>query len=134
MQIFFVEERQHWITTALIKGEVCIFDSCFNGKLTPSAEFQIAQMYSPLVQSNSLLVIVIPMQQQQGANNCGLFSIAAAYHACKGENLGELTFIEGQMRTHLSKCFERKKLAAFPKTQIQVRQPELQFLSIAIYC
>ena len=113
-----MEERQHWITTALIKGEVCVFDSCFNGKLTPSAELQVAQMYSPLVQSNSLLVTVILMQQQQGANNCALFSIAAAYHACKGEDLGKLTFVEGQMRTHLLKYFEREKLAAFPKTKI----------------
>ena len=60
--------------------------------------------------------------------------IAAAYHACIGEDLRKLTFIEGQMRTHLSKCFWREKLAAFPKTKIQVRRPELQFLSIAICC
>ena len=32
-QIFFVEERQHWITTAMINGEVHLFDCLFNGTL-----------------------------------------------------------------------------------------------------
>ena len=78
MQIFFVEERQHWIATSLFKGELYLYDSCFNGTLSPSTELQIAQVYSPLIQCNGLLISVVALQQQEGANNCGLFSIAVA--------------------------------------------------------
>ena len=53
VQIFFVEETEHWIATALIRGEILLFDSCFNGKLLPSAELQITQMYRPLIASNA---------------------------------------------------------------------------------
>ena len=50
-------------------------DCLFNGTLTPSAELQIAQLYKPLIRSNGLLMSVVPIQQQQETNNCGLFSI-----------------------------------------------------------
>ena len=63
VQIFF-EERQHWITTAMINGEVYLFDCLFNGTLTPSAELQIAQLYKPLISSNGLLVSVVPKTRQ----------------------------------------------------------------------
>ena len=93
VQIFFVEERQHWITTAMINGEVYLFDCLFNGTLTPSAKLQIAQLYKPLISSNGLLVSVVPIQQQEDTNNCGLFSIAAAYHAAVSSDIGLITDI-----------------------------------------
>ena len=61
----------------MINGEVHLFDCLFNGTLKPSAELQIAQLYKPLIRSNGS---VVPIQQQE-TNNCGLFSIAVAYHA-----------------------------------------------------
>ena len=80
MQILFVEERQHWVTTAVQKGEICIYDSCFNGVLAPSTELQIAQMYGDAADSHGLLVSVATFQQQELTNTCDLFAIAAAYH------------------------------------------------------
>ncbi|XP_064383396.1 uncharacterized protein LOC135332020 [Halichondria panicea] len=67
VQIFFVTERHHWIATALIKGELFLFDSCFQyGKdLEPSAELQIVQMYKPLIAHNAWSVTI-----------CGLHSTA----------------------------------------------------------
>ena len=66
-----MEERQHWITTAMINGEVYLFDCLFNGTLTPSAELQIAQLYKPLISSNGLLVSVVPIQQQEDLTTVG---------------------------------------------------------------
>jgi len=61
-------------------------------------------------------VTAIPIQQQTpGSNNCGLFSIAAAYHAAKGDDVKAITFNENRMRSHLIRCFEREKFTAFPK-------------------
>ena len=41
-RLFFVEEHQHWITTALIV--IYLFDSCFDVQLTASAELQMVQI------------------------------------------------------------------------------------------
>ena len=129
VQIFFVEERQHWITTVMINGEVYLFDCLFNGILTPSAELQIAQLYKPLIRLNGLLVSVVPIQQQQETNNCGLFSITAAYHAAVRSNIGSLTFNESRLRAHLIKCFEQKKLTRFPQSKkLSVTRPA------SLYC
>ncbi len=136
IQIFYVQERQHWITTALIRGEIYLFDSCFNGTIEPSVELQIAQLYRPLVDSNSLLLTVVPMQQQEfGSNNCGLFSIAAAYHTAKGNDVKSISFNEKRMRSHLIKCLELEKLSAFPKIKAaNVKRAEFQHIAIIIYC
>ena len=97
-----------WIATSLFKGELYLYDSCFNGTLSPSTELQIAQ--GPLIQCNGLLISVVALQQQDGAINCGLFSIAAAYHAAMNDNVDSLVFDEAKMRAHLIKCFEKGKL------------------------
>ncbi|XP_064383224.1 uncharacterized protein LOC135348618 isoform X3 [Halichondria panicea] len=140
VQIFFVTERHHWIATALIKGELFLFDSCFQyGKdLEPSAELQIAQMYKPLIAHNGLLLSVASIQQQSsGSNNCGLFAIAAAYHALQGDNLDTITLNEDKMRPHLVRCFENEKLRRFPKSKdVSSRKRPERFSSIVItiYC
>ena len=140
MQIFFVTERHHWIVTALIKGELFLFDSCFQyGKdLEPSAELQIAQMYKPLIAHNGLLLSVASIQQQSsGSNNCGLFAIAAAYHALQGDNLDTITLNEDKMRPHLVRCFENEKLRRFPKSKdvsSRKRQERFSSIVITIYC
>ena len=87
-----------------MKGEVYIYDSAFDGTLTPSAELQIAQLYRPLIESNGLLVTVVPIQQQIQANNCGLFSIAAAYSAVTKDTKMAFTLKGSQLRAHLVKC------------------------------
>ena len=56
-------------------------------------------------------------QQEEGSNNCGLFSIAATYHAAKRDNIAAITFNENRMRSHLVHCFEHQKFTAFPKSR-----------------
>ena len=41
LQIFFEPERAHWVATAYIDGEVRLFNSSFNGRLSRSIEYQI---------------------------------------------------------------------------------------------
>ncbi len=102
-----------------------------------SAELQITQLYQPLISQQALLVTIIPVQQQSpGSNNCGLFSIAAAYHAAKGNNIETITLNENKMRSHLIRCFEKQKLTAFPKGKQtgEVRRPKWQYIAIPVYC
>ncbi len=132
LQIFFVVERHHWVTTALIDGDVHLYDSSFQGQLTASVELQIAQMYQPLIAQHGLLLTVVPMQQQEeGSNNCGLFSIAAAYHAAKRDNIAAITFNESRMRSHLVHCFEHQ---LSPSPGKSVKQLQHTHICISIYC
>ncbi len=108
----------HWIATALVRGSVIIYDSCFDGKLAPSIELQIAQLYKPVISKDCLLVSVASIQQtQHGSNACGLWAIAAAYHTALGDDIGELTINDEKMRSHLIRCFTSQKLRRFPKTK-----------------
>ena len=67
--------------------------------------------------------------------NCGLFSIAAAYHAAVRSDIGSLTFNESRLRAHLIKCFEQKKLTRFPQSKkLSVTRPASQNLVIVVYC
>ena len=52
--------------------------------------------------------------------DCGLFSIALAYHMAVGDNIKKLSLDQSKLRTHLARCFERKKLSRFPKAKQQV--------------
>ena len=55
--------------------------------LTPSIQEQLVCTYQPAIRDNLLMVTVIPFQQQEGTSDCGLFSIAAAYHTAKNDDL-----------------------------------------------
>ncbi len=103
-----VLHQVHRRLTSRLAEEIFLFDSCFQKELEPSAELQIAQMYKPLIAHNGLLLSVASIQQQSsGSNNCGLFAIAAAYHALQGDNLDHIILNEDKMRNHLIRCFEK---------------------------
>ena len=85
-----------------------MYDSKFNHVLSDSLKEQIAIIYKEATQSNVLTVRAIPVQQQTGGVDCGLFAIAFAYHAALGENLGKVTFEQESLRKHLVHCFERR--------------------------
>ncbi len=111
-------------------GSPPMITSCFNGTLSPSTELQIAQVYSPLIQCDGLLISVAALQQQEGANNCGIFSIAAA---AMNDDVGALVFDEPKMRAHLIKCFEKGKLSRFPRTKKATpKRPAPQTIAITI--
>ena len=49
-------------------------------------------LYQPAVQASLLMVTAVSIQQQEGATDCGLFSIAVAYHVAVGDDLEGITF------------------------------------------
>ena len=54
-----------------------------------------------IVRENSLVVQLENGERREG-ENCGLFSIAAAYHAAKRDNIEAIVFNENMMRAHIS--------------------------------
>lgn len=136
MQIHFVPERQHWVVSSYHQGEVKLYDSLFNGKLTPSLEIQIAQLYRPANLDSKIMVTAERVQQQKGTTDCGLFSIAYAYHAAKGEKVSGLTLDQENLRNHLSTCFENGEITAFPSSSSNTTfiKSSKKHLFVTVYC
>ena len=84
IQIMFDKERNHWIATHYQNGKVKVYHSCFSGSLSPSIREILVRLYRPAVQDNSLVVTVMPIVQQRGSADCGLFAIGTAFRAASG--------------------------------------------------
>ena len=76
-------------------------------------EEQIAQIYGKFQTNGAILVTRVPCQQQEGMVDCGLFSIATAYHRARGDNPGRIRLDQSQRRQHLLRCFVAQALAPF---------------------
>ena len=79
VQIHHVPGRAHWVTSSYTGAEVSVYDSMAVGSLSNSLSVQLAELYRPAIQDGMLMVTMVPVQQQEGSVDCGLFSIANAY-------------------------------------------------------
>ena len=61
---------------------------------------------------------MIAVQRQRGGVDCGLFAIAMATAIAFGIDPGSQEFNQGEMRTHLVKCFDEKVMLLFPTLKI----------------
>ena len=129
-----MSERHHWVVTSYCDGEVRFYDSSFTGRLTPSLEKQLVKLYHPAVRDGKLMVTVVPVQQQEGSTDCGIYSIATAYSAAIQANLRTVTYDPEQLRAHLEQCFESEKLSPFPAAKKPVRRCRLKHLFVRLYC
>ena len=68
--------------------------------------------------SDSLLISSVPVQQQRGSCDCGVFVIANAFHLASGNDLEHVAFDQTKMRSHLMECFEKKVLSPFSYSTI----------------
>ena len=104
---------------------------------------QMAQIYRAPNNQPSLPVKVLPVQQQNGYRDCGLFAIAFANEICRGQNPSKAVFIQTQMRGHFFRClttgnmmpfpqFPQKERATLPQ-QITLR-PNLNTIHVTVYC
>jgi len=72
----------HWVASALLKGKVYVYDSCFSGvPISSSMQVQLSLVYKsilqPCGQGKKTLAIEYP------GVDCGVFAIAFAFHAGK---------------------------------------------------
>ena len=109
------------------------YDSLFQGKLTPSLEHQIAQLYSCAAQNGMIKVKAVPMQQQTGSTDCGLFSIAAAVHVALGDSMADTSFAQEKLRDHLIHCFQQQQISFFPTAETSSKN-KLKHLFVHLYC
>ena len=76
--------------------------------------------------------VVTPVQKQTGSVDCSAFSIAFAYYAALGENVGRATFVHEEMRQHLMQCFEGGKLEPFLRESKKMHRYKKTFLYFSI--
>ena len=91
-----------------------LYDSSVSCKLSSSLKKQLKQIYQAAVENGHLKVTEMPVQQQLNATDCGIFSIAFAYHLAIGDELSNLDFSDEDMRQHLLECFNSEELRFFP--------------------
>lgn len=107
----------HWVCVASDgdQEEIKLLDS-LNLKISRSLLLQIAAMFKPAdITVSKLYVNRLPVQQQTGTLDCGLFAIAFAVELCNGEDPSKMVFIQEKMRDHLLTCLEKRKFDLFPK-------------------
>ena len=136
----------HWVTSCSIGGDIQLYDSRFKGgDLSSSLQVQLAQIYTTCITKEKgeeedvykFLQIEVPaVQMQQGETDCGLFVIAFAYHAARGDDLSKIKFHQEKMRQHLVQCFKKKRLEPFPHTRLEkpYTQSFFPYIEIELYC
>ena len=111
--------KDHWVTSSCIGEEVLVYDSALYGKLSVNLTHQLAAVYKLKARTDDVshhLVVKVPtVQRQVGGTDCGVFAIAFAYHAARGDDLSSFTFDQAKMRGHLVTCFKNGKLSPFPR-------------------
>lgn len=95
---------------------------------------QVAKIYSIPSNHSFLKVQRHSVQQQQGTNDCGLFSIAYALELCVGRNPESISFEQRRMRGHLLKCFEEGALTPFPTSTKPLLRSSKGVLKIQVFC
>lgn len=79
VQIHYVQERSHWVTSSSTRLRVELADSLqTRDSITPTLSQQLLQKYQHLICNNNLEVHIIPVMQQTNGIDCGLFAIANA--------------------------------------------------------
>ena len=145
MQIHHINGN-HWVTSSSVGGSLTVYDSKISGDLSSSLQCQLATIYKLLISREEDGEVVDPhitvhvpnIPQQEGIADCGVYAIAYAWHAARGDNLEEMIFEQGKMRDHLVTCFRRQKLTPFPHSKRRPDQrqayPMFPYREIEVFC
>ena len=128
----------HWICTSRLSGYIVqVMDSLgLFMALNLCTVLQIAKIYSVPKSQSVLHIHKIPVQQQQGTLDCGLFAIAFAVEVCFGRNPQCASFNQKIMREHLYTCLTQGVLTSFPKISDSeaLPRPSPVVHKIHLYC
>ena len=119
MSLFLVlaGDSKHWICIhSRGDGVTELMDSLESfmplGRMTL---LQIAKMSKGDTDTKYLKLKVLPVQQQQGVLDCGLFSLAFATEVCSQMNPVKSIFNQMLMRKHLIQCLVAGVICPFPQ-------------------
>ena len=103
-------------------------------EVTEETILQIACICKP--QGNTLEIQRLPVQQQKGRHDCGVFAIAYMVEVCSGNNVETVSFNQIRMRTHLKICLESGVMSPFPKATRKActKKSQAQIIREYLYC
>ena len=104
----------HWLTISTVNlkhGYVNVFDS-----LSLNLDIEVQNQICAILKQESTYVTAnrVPIQQQQGSADCGLFAIATAVALCNGYEPNKILFRQDKLRGNLIKCIENGSFTMFP--------------------
>ena len=97
---------------------------------------QICKIYSAPKDHSTLKLRKLPVQQQCGTLDCGLFAVAYAVEVCMG-NSPAVSFDQKRMRFHLYACLSDGVMSPFPKmsrAREYLPRPTDRSLNVKVYC
>ncbi|OCT59219.1 hypothetical protein XELAEV_18001171mg [Xenopus laevis] len=108
-------DRKNWLTSCLKPHNVEIADSSGKRYLTDTLKKQIRECYGGAVTCDPVkMTEILDVDQQPNRYECGVYAIANAYEFLANGN-PTCKYDNKEMRKHLSDCFERREITAFPK-------------------
>ena len=125
----------HWVCSRITAEGVFLYDSAFSGKTSEELDVQLALLYA--TNEPELKINVIPIQQQRGVSDCGLFAAAVVFAIISGDDPAKVRWRQVNMRKYLTTCIESGNLQPFPT--IRTAKPKSTFhsfvsLTIDIWC
>ena len=76
----------------------------------------------------------LPVQQQQGASDCGLFSIAYATETCLGNDVTTVGFDQRKLRKQLLNCLQKHEMSSSPRSSKIIHRSVSRVESFKLYC
>ena len=129
----------HWVCVHCQgDGVVELMDSL--GSFMPLGRMTLLQIASIFKGPSEYLKLrILPVQQQQGVLDCGLFAIAYATEVCARINPVQSVFNQKLMRKHLTQCLLAGVICPFPqRTDLspltELPRPTCRLLSVKLYC
>ena len=122
----------HWVASSNIGVEVKLYDSKASAELPSSLEEQLAAIYQTIAGAG-LMVTRVPVQQQEGGVDCGLFSITYALHLLRGDDIKQLCLDQSKMRQHLVDCFEQQQHYPFPAGETKIKKCRCKHFYIPLH-
>ena len=110
-----------------------VMDSKFHYSLSVQTKKQISAFLH--CQLKTIHVTILPVQQQIGGVDCGLFAIAFLQFilSCKQNPVG-VSFEQSSMRNHILKCLKNNRLELFPQTEHSKKICNEKVIKFELYC
>ena len=123
----------HWLTISTLNlkpGYVNVYDS-----LNLELDIDVTKQICTILRQESMYVTAnkVPIQQQHGNEDCGLFAIATAVALCHGYEPNKIMFRQDRLRSHLVNCLEDGEFTMFP-FDVNIRQKRIKSQKIRVYC
>ena len=124
----------HWITISNMCSSdvVSVYDSMQSCTLGSQTKRQIASIL--MTDKESIDVQIVNVQTQKGTSDCGLFSLAFSTSLCAGANPAEENYIQNELRSHLYKCLESRKITPFPTKRSKRKAVVHQHIVMEVHC